>query len=619
MHEFKLDDKVKWIEGKRIYCGDIVHLTAKNAVVRCNSGWKSEEKRVPLSSLIYLPPLRLNRDEYRELVRMEIDPVDLVCENSEDNVFNAGGYVFTVEDLLAALEKIRAENIEIAVCSVWLSCIYYELWYQSYDGSGEFYSEKNVMRSMLITVCDSRRYGFVIDEIDDAIDQGRTFLLDRAKPITERTYPLYKKELLLEELGADDAMRMASEEKVILYRHFAEELAAEGNEYGLRAVGYSCYGGNRAFPCDWVRSRDCILKLFEAEEDDLHQKAVYADTLGYIYYYGRCNGGEPEYELAYKYFSFAAFNGIYEARYKIADMFRNGYGVPKSSATADNIIFELYDENLRYVKKGEFGSKFADVALRMGAMYDTDDETELFKALYYYTQAEFAIRMRRMHFDYFGDDKVFDNITNALAKLKNKMGYWQQKSTSGRWPWFISGEIGEGRKLDVVIKKRGEGSYRITFSPHINSPYSRFKKMFITVPELGTCGLYSKISVSYKADTPVPEELLERVLVVDEVDEVDGCTLRYDGADVIVFDGKFILKNSGAEQKKYRFVSVSFGDPKLFDYLCDDPCVTVGDTVLVNGADGAMTATVYRIFEKNESEMALPLKAYKPILGKAEE
>ena len=33
------------------------------------------------------------------------------------------------------------------------------------------------------------------------------------------------------------------------------------------------------------------------------KKAFLANTLGYIYYYGRCNNGNPEYELAYKYAS----------------------------------------------------------------------------------------------------------------------------------------------------------------------------------------------------------------------------------------------------------------------------------------------------------------------------
>ena len=94
-----------------------------------------------------------------------------------------------------------------------------------------------------------------------------------------------------------------------------------------------------------------------------------ANTLGYIAYYGRCEDGIPDYETAYKYFSFAAFNGVYEAQYKIADMFQKGNGVTRSPETAQGMIQRLYNENLRYIQRGIFASKFADVALRMGGLF----------------------------------------------------------------------------------------------------------------------------------------------------------------------------------------------------------------------------------------------------------
>lgn len=42
------------------------------------------------------------------------------------------------------------------------------------------------------------------------------------------------------------------------------------------------------------------------------------------------------------------------------------YGVPKNSKVAASMIWELYEENLKYILGGSFDNKFADVALRAG-------------------------------------------------------------------------------------------------------------------------------------------------------------------------------------------------------------------------------------------------------------
>ena len=479
---------------------------------------------------------------------------------------------------------------------------------------GRFYSESDAIGSMLSgfwTGMDGIHVDY--DILCDAIEEAKHFIEDREKPITERRYPRYVKEKLIERLYEDSAMSLATEDEVALYRIFAEELANEGRWSGLRAVGYGCYGGNRAFPCDWERSRDCILALFEVE-DEAHDKAVYADTLGYIYYYGRCSGGVPEYELAYKYFSFAAFSGVYEARYKVADMLRNGYGIPKCPEIADRMIGELYDENIKYIQNGIFESKFADVALRMGGIFDGEDSGELYRALYYYTQAEFAIRMRMMKVDYYGDTKVCENISTALARVKEKLNFKALGSGVYHSLYFLDGELSDGKKYDIIIKKQRKLSYKITVVPHQRGAQ---RKMFITLPEIGICGLYSKLSVTYRAYEPLDESLLDRVITVDKR---DGTDLLFDGDTVFSMNGDIVIKSGGkAQSKKYRFVSVSFGTPKLYDYLCDDLSVKVGDTVWVNAAGEEKEVTVCRVFEKKESEMAFPIKIYKKVLVRSED
>ena len=615
MHEFKIGDYVKWDEGEMVYTGEIMSLTERSALVSYRVDWEITEKRISLSKLTYLPPINLECEEYRRLVRFETDPIELVSGNTTANVHNVGGYRFCIEDLLAGMERMLEvlEESEI-VCAIWFSCIQDEIYAQLSElEDGQLYSESDVISSLAAGFWNGMDDIHIdYDTACEDIEEAKHFIEDRDKPMLKRRYPRYVKEKLIERLYDDSAMSLATEDEVALYRIFAEELASAGSWSGLRAVGYGCYGGNRAFPCDWERSRDCILALFEIE-DDAKDKATYADTLGYIYYYGRCNGGVPEYDLAYKYFSFAAFYGVYEARYKVADMIRNGYGIPKCPEIANRMIGELYDENIKYIRNGIFECKFADVALRMGGIYDNEYSGELYKALYYYTQAEFAIRMRMMNVDCYGDAKVCENISTALNRVKEKLEFKALSSGVYRSLYFMDGELSDGKKYDIVIKKQRKLSYKITFAPHRGGER---RKMFLTLPEIGLCGLFSKLTATYRAYEPLDESLLDRVITVDER---DGTELLYDGNVVFSMDGDIVIKNGGkAQNKKYRFVSVSFGTPKLYDYLCDDLSVKGGDTVWVNAAGEEKEVTVCRVFEKKESELSFPIKVYKKVIARSE-
>jgi hypothetical protein len=154
----------------------------------------------------------------------------------------------------------------------------------------------------------------------------------------------------------------------------------------------------------------------------------------------------------------------------------------------------------------------------------------------------------------------------------------------------------------------------MTFVPHKRLGEKRGRKMFITVPGIGMCGLYSKLTVTYKAQEALDETVIGRNLVVDEIGYQE---FFCDGARLFFANGYYILKNNKTpDGKKYRFVSVSFGGSKLYDYLCDDEGVSVGDRVWVNAGGEDKEVLVCRVFEKSEREMSLPLKAYKKIIKK---
>lgn len=615
MQEFKVNDYVRWEQEDIPFIGRIISLNKKTAHVMLENG---TTEKIPFPTLTYLPPVVLGRDDCRDIVRLEKDILSLLNDNVADNILNADDYAITVEDLVFALQKLTTGEIDEDRINAWCELIGYILSTQEDAEETALYTEQDALLSMHASIYPFWRNSFDPEQLLRAIEEGQIFIEDRNKPKLERRYPLYIKDYLLESLENDAVMNEADEESIALYRLFAEELAEADNKHGLHAVGYGCYGGNRAFECDWVRSRDCISRLFELE-DEMPKKAFLANTLGYIYYYGRCTDGVPDYESAYKYFSFAAFNGVYEAQYKIADMFKNGYGVIRSPETSKNIIAKLYDENIKYIRDGEFNCKFADIALRMGGMLtsnDDEEENDYEEALYYYTQAEFAIRMRMMEANYYGDSKVRDAIATALSTVKEKLESKPLRSVQFySLIGLLGAETSEGRKLDLVIKKQGDLKYKMTFSAHKKLGEKRRRKLFITVPALEMCGLFSKITLTYKANEALPEDALDRVLVVDEISYHEFFS---DGARLFFNDGHFVLKNNKkANGATYRFAAVSFGSSKLYDYLCVDDSIQVGDRVIVDATGEEKEVIVCRIFEKLESEMSLPFKAYKSILRKA--
>ena len=338
MQKFTVGDYVKWEQDGSFLFGRIRAIGKATARVSVDEEW---EERVPLSALTYLPLIGLDEDEYRAAVRLESDPLALLSDNVVENVINADGYTLTVEDLLAALQRITREEIDEDAILAWIDLLAPLLTYCKEEDADEIYTETDAIRAMHTNIFHPWK-GFLSDGMPDAIAIGRMFLEDRDKPLSERRYPLYVKERMLQRFESNSVMNAASEEHLSVYRSFAEELAEKNHPCGLNAVGYGCYGGDRAFACDWERSRDCISRLFEIE-DGMPKKAFLANTLGYIYYYGRCNGGIPEYETAYKYFSFAAFNGVY-SKYFTACPARSCVAVkalPKGSLVEIEAIAEI--------------------------------------------------------------------------------------------------------------------------------------------------------------------------------------------------------------------------------------------------------------------------------------
>ncbi len=613
MTEFQVGDIVKYRLGGKHGVGRVQYVTPKK--VRILDVNNYDEWVVSKDCVQILPKSFLNKETFVKFARYETTVEEVSECGYPENIVNAEEYQITLEDLLCVLEKVISQSIDSTTLSDEWFCYFDEVIEnsESEDADNSFYNRNTVM----LKIAEALRMWVWVDiepDLEAIVKEVHEFLEDENKPLTERRFPDYAKLHLLEMLDSDSALNLASEDEVLLYERFAEDLCRSGNVEGLEAVCYGCYGGNRAFPCDWKRSEECLLKLLEKSSDS-EEAAFYANTLGYIYYYGRTTDGVPNYEAAYKYFSFAAFSGVYEARYKIADMYKNGYGVVKNLKTARHIVTLLYYENLEYIQKGIFDSKFADIAFRLGNYCKADEdiyESNFDGMLLCYYQARFAIRMRMLEKNYYGDEKVAVAIENALNETKQLIDFKPQKKYEAYCLDYIFGDcFKNGRKIDVKVTKMANRKFKLVFSAH-KSGDTYYNKLFITIPELDMCGLYDKITVTAVLEDDGYFVCGENDLVIDDMDTE---SFFYDGEVVLAFGScRFEIKRPKSDEKTHRFVSVRFDtNGRKYDYLCDDENIKIGDVVNVKANNEVKEVTVVDVFEKTESETSLPIKVYKSI------
>lgn len=159
------------------------------------------------------------------------------------------------------------------------------------------------------------------------------------------------------------------------------------------------YYGNKQY--------DLALKYYEMA--DTYGDLWAAEGLGYIWYYGRT--GERDYEKAFNYYSKAAANGIQEAKYKLADMYKNGYFVEKNYDKYCEIIEELYES----IESGGDQSSRADIFTRLARIRKSQGRIDEAVELYLRAKEDVAYRLRYNPF--FGSLNVMKWLTEDLYTM----------------------------------------------------------------------------------------------------------------------------------------------------------------------------------------------------------
>ncbi|MCQ2416712.1 MAG: hypothetical protein MJ071_02750 [Oscillospiraceae bacterium] len=616
------------IKGTQYY-GEVLSVEGKTATISVHE--YDETVKLPISRLTPVKPFYIDSLTGMEIVHFERTWFQMpeFCEPLAPFLFPKP-IVISLSDLRIAMRNIKEKNPEmLQVIEEWVKPIGYHLFHTP----DSFVPEENAYEDeinpdgirflptradYIYSFFDEALEGLDYDvksaaEFADAVLEKIDAILENEKtPLLKRTYTDKEKQKYLRSFGDGEGLNTASEMELELYRLFIEQLIEKDNVVALRYKGYGCYGGNAAYECNWFTARDCIIKLFALTGD-----AFYANTLGYIFYYGRCSNGEPEYEEAFKYFSLGAAGGEYESRYKLADMLQNGYYVPQNKKLAGSLVWDLYKENLVHMQHGDFLCKFADAAVRLGYYEEIGliSEPKLISAYYLYLQADFAIR-QRLRYDYYGDVSVAKRIQESLERVRKTGSIPKHiKSHNIDLDTLLEDYLSRHSMFEMHITDQTDDKLRISIRL-ASLPNEQSEKMFITDLPCGFVGMLETLNITVK---DYKLSVVQKPIGTIRFDRIKDDTFFLNGEEVASISGEYSFSFPTKETtKKYHMASVIF-EPRgrSYDYLLELPNVKPGDQVVVMGKEKEAVVTVTNIFEKTESELPLVMKRYKKILRKA--
>ncbi len=615
-NKFKPYDFVEIKDSNPVKSGIIQKCYKNSALV--SSVEDNDRKKYPYSSLMKVKKKLLSEDKLKKFIRSEISFSELTDGLEVLNYFYVDNlYQVTLEDLLTTLRKSVSDFDETRInLYTWISMLEYldyeYIEIEDYSAS-DFYltgipdevDMKIELWYELIENINSEDYDLAI--VNKLINEVERFIETKEKDLSERYYTESQKEQFIKFWQDDEKLKTANEETLRAFRYFCDELSEKDNKVALSAKGYSCYGGNEAYECDWDIACKHMLKLIE-----LTGSPIFANTLGYIYYYGRCNNGVPDYEKAFWYFSIGAAGGLYESIYKQADMFSNGYAVVKNKEIALNIISGLYSENIKYLLSGKFNTKVADIALRYGLLEEEVNKS-LKEAYCYYLQAKYAIERRMDIIDYYGDKVVESKINQKINEIKPKVVFkiTDNKSEFDNIFRVLRYNLNQGDKFVLNVKEKGRsGNYDLTFKALRSNGLKSFKKLFAVIEECEFCGLLDELKVTIKKVKKLKLKTDGAIIF----NKISDNNFYLDDKLVATINGVYYFDSTNSN-KEYQFVSVYLEDlERNLEYRCDIKGIQIDNLVFV--PDFKTSGIVTKIYKKSIIELEEMLKDYKKITKK---
>lgn len=412
-----------------------------------------------------------------------------------------------------------------------------------------------------------------------------------------------------------------SEAVQMLFKNCLEELCRRLVPEAIEKRGYCYYCGTKVYPNDWFKARDSFLEYYERTA-----APSAANTLGYIYYYGRCNNGTPEYDKAFYYFSIGHAAGIIESTYKLGDMFKHGNGVKENQKLAFSLYQRTYNHCLLDFCYGNDAGNFADIALRMGECYflgimKPKDATAAYE---YYLQANLAIQKRMEAVNYYGDDVVSSSIKRGFLKAQRRYHNTKIIRKYVEPEKFLNQMTKGHRRCQLIVKKEKNDKLRLTFNMLPWPNEMKAPKLLLTSCDADYCNLADMLKLETGKKSHFINHSKAESIIFNEASYGWHNKILYlylDGvlqAELHVKHYRLLLPKPPeikASGRLLHFASISFQDGgKRYDYLCDDKNVKPGDKVVVTGYNGETAVSVVDVFDEYESHLKLPFDSYKKIL-----
>ncbi len=541
-------------------------------------------------------------------------------------------YNYTLDDVVLMLNNILAKKPNSKQLSSWADFFYslddhYEVSGAVFDPSNDFFGFNAPLNdaAMAYSVVDAITKE-VSNNFKNSISIDFAYILQdinrykQKQPVKVYMWTSFNKRKVMSTAVKTNCKNISDEYKDDL-RKIILQLANEGDTKALDVLGYSYYGGNDMFPCNWQAALECFLKLMDSTKITDKEKCIYANTLGYIYYYGRCNNGVPQYEQAFKYFSLGAAGGVYESVYKLSDMYAHGYYVKKNKYAVNYLLGSIYNENYKHILQEHFDCPFADLALRMGNLCrDGLIEGDSF---YYYTLAEFAIK-KRLKYNSYGDIGVYLGIEKELAKIRSKR---HVKKLHGMakcegMPSIVN-QLLDQNSCSVSMKNEKDLlKITITRLPNGNK---KAEKVLECYPYLDYCNLVDSVTLYVSCKNPIAFDNVKFTTnQIKQKKTKNGytCSFLLCGAEQKTLEfaktyRKFSRKNLGSQQK-YNFVSVVFKPGgRQYDYICEIDGVSVGDKVIVLANGEEKEVEVVNVFSASFDKALFKSNTFKKVIRKS--
>ena len=500
-------------------------------------------------------------EKLRQIIRFEMDPAPFREDTEENPFFDVekykGSYKPSYKDLVVACKNMLKINVDLDTLMNWYYFASDDL-VEHYEGAfapvadfGYLWpnNDADIFKAMDIAMSELNIYDGFFEEynsikegLEEIVQMAEYYEYNREHDMSDWKLTRWQRYQIV--LAFSDDTSNVSKSRRELFKRIIDEECENGNETAMRIKGYGCYGGDKVFDCDWEESRKWVTKLFEKDGNP-----YYANTLGYIYYYGRCNNGVPEYEKAFQYFSVGAAHDLYESMYKIADMFLGGKGCIKSPETSAHIVFKLYQDSRPKFCTGE-DAKFADIALRWAAHWQRRERYS--DAFYHYLEADYAIKKRLKKSDFFGDKKVQENITKSIEEVKAKLdpGYFKDKEVT-RNPFWLFNMIEDDCNAKFEINHIEGNRYRIKVT---RPKKDHTGKALIVAPELECVTLARSFETEFTTDEPIVYECKDKSnMYVNNIKYSDENEYDFCNGDVTIFKIKnadYILQKSDFDKKK---------------------------------------------------------------------